>query len=321
MAYFWSTWLADALRADPVLAPLVVEIDGWQTRGRPPAQFSYLPSGTVGHHTACMCNEGHDPASCIRVILAGNASAPGPIAQLLTTLTPAGVRWNGSNCDPRVYVLAAGRANHAGAGDYRWGAPSGNGSSVGEESCGPPAEGWPPRLVEIRARVHAAILRWNGWPIDNTTIHWEYARPLGRKIDPSGPWSGQPALGRLAHWSPDVWRAEIARYLTPAPAPLPPVPVPPPPPGDDVDRILYDLQPGWFITDLGSYAQPVSIAKLPGETDTAFFKRLKGVLRVYKHAGIQLDESRGDAGVGDAFLLDRATFLPIVTKLAKASGF
>lgn len=224
MAYFWSTWLADALRADPVLAPLVVEVAGWQTRGRPPSQFSYLPSGVLDHHTACMCNVGHDPQSCINGILHGNSSAPGPIAQLLTSFTPAGVRWNGSNVDPRVYVIAAGRCNHAGAGRYRWGAPAGNGSSIGQETCGPPGV-WPDRVVEIKARVSAAILRHNGWPLDHDTTHNEYVAPVrpGAKIDPSGPWHRQPNLARLAPWNPDLWRTEIGRYML-APAPKPPTP-------------------------------------------------------------------------------------------------
>ena len=308
--YHWATWLADALRADPVLAPRVVEVDGWRTRGRPPADFSFLPSGVIDHHTACMCNVGHDPSSCVRSIMAGNSSAPGPIAQLLTSFTPAGVRWDGRNADPRVFVIAAGRCNHAGAGVYRWGAPEGNGSSIGHEVCGPPEGGWPDIVIEVRARVSAAILRRNGWPFDNVDTHNGYARPLGRKIDPSGAWRGQPNLGRLAPWNADLWRTTVAGYLAvktqiPALEGVDPM----------ADRILVDVQPGWFITDFATYAHPVE--PIPDQT----IADLVATLRVYKQHGIKLDESRGAAGIGDAFLLDRRLFLPKMERLAAISGY
>ncbi len=217
MTYFWARWLADALRSDPFVAARLVEVPGWQDRGRPPSSTSFLPTGIVDHHTACMIRTGHDPQSCVNGIVAGNSVAPGPISQLLGTFTPPGVRWNGSNPDPRIVLIAAGRANHAGVGQYRWGAPSGNGSSIGVEWCGPPADGWPDVVVELRERVDAAILRWNGWTVDQLTTHWEYATPRGRKIDQSGRWDAQPALGQLTPWAPDVWRARVAARLTPPP--------------------------------------------------------------------------------------------------------
>jgi hypothetical protein len=222
--YFWSHWLADALRSDPFIAPRVVEVPGWRERGRPPAEFSYLPSGVLCHHTACMIRRGHDPQSCINSIIAGNSVAPGPISQLLGTWTPPGVRWTGTNPDPRIVVLAAGRSNHAGSGVYPWGAPSGNGSSIGIEWCGPPEVGaWPDVVVELYERVAAALLRWNGWQVGQVTTHWEYAVPRGRKIDQSGPHPGEPQLRPLQPWNPDRWRAQIAARLAPLPPPPPPI--------------------------------------------------------------------------------------------------
>lgn len=215
MAYYWATWLADALRTDPFVAERMIELDGWKTRGRPPSQFSFLPTGIVDHHTACLMRTGHDPQNCVNGILAGNSSAPGPISQLLGTWTPLGVRWNGSNASPRIIVVAAGRSNHVGVNEYPWGAPPGNGSSIGIEWCGPSntAVPWPDEVIELRERVDACILRHNDWPVSRVTTHWETARPLGRKIDPSGPWDGETSLAWNAHWNPELWRQRIAARL------------------------------------------------------------------------------------------------------------
>jgi hypothetical protein len=230
MVYFWATWLPLALRADPVVAPKVIEVPGWQTRGRgPELGFSFLPSGIVEHHTACMIKDGHDPQWCLNGILAGNASAPGPISQLLVTFTRPGVRWTGNNPDPHVLVIAAGRANHAGSGVYPWGAPAGNGSSIGIEACGPPANGWPSSVIELREHVTAAILRWNGWSTRQVTTHWEYVQPVRpwAKIDPSGRWYAEETLGQLDHWGPQEWRDMVNVTLAPTPPPEPPPSGPP----------------------------------------------------------------------------------------------
>jgi hypothetical protein len=211
--YAWALWLEAALRADPFVAERLVVVKGWQTRGRPADQFSFLPSGVLPHHTACMCRDGHDPQNCLNTIVNGREGAPGPISQLLGTFTPFGVRWNGSNPDPRIALLAAGRSNHAGTGVYRWGAPPGNGSSIGIEWCGPPANGWPDVVVELYERVIAAILKDRGWSVNQVTTHNEYARPFGRKIDPSGAHAAEPHLKQLTPWNPDALRVRVQRRL------------------------------------------------------------------------------------------------------------
>lgn len=211
MTYVWARWVADALEARPSLRRRVVEVPGWQTRGRPPEQFSFVPSGLVCHHTACGIRVGHDPQWCADAIMRGNASTPPPIAQLLGTWTAPGTRFDGWNVDPHIIVIAAGRANHAGSGVYPWGAPSGNGSSIGIEWCGPPGEDgmWPSAVTDFYAEVVDALLAWNGWSLQQVTTHFEYGRPLGRKIDPSGPWDRERALGALVPWTADVWRARV----------------------------------------------------------------------------------------------------------------
>lgn len=231
MIYQWAHWMLPALQADPVVAPKIVVVNGWEDRGR--TNNSFAPSGMVEHHTACMARIGHDPQSCINGILAGNAAAPGPISQLLVTLTRPGVKWTGSNLDPHVVIIAAGRSNHAGSGQYNWGAPSGNGSSIGIEACGP-IDGWPSKLIDFRARVTAALLRNRNWGVHQVDTHYGYARPVGRKIDPSGAWPLQPGLRLLDPWSAPTWRSTVAVLLAPPPPKPDPKPEPPPlPKGSD----------------------------------------------------------------------------------------
>lgn len=213
MTYAWAHWLEPALRADPFVNERLVVVDGWQSRGRPASDFSFLPSGIIDHHTACMIRAGHDPRSCLNGIIAGREGAPGPISQLLGTFTPLGTRWTGDNPDPRIILIAAGRCNHAGTGIYRWGAPAGNGSSIGIEWCGPPADRWPDVVVELRERVDAAILRNRNWTVEQLDTHNGYARPKGRKIDQSGAWNAQEDLGQTEPWHADIWRGRVQTRL------------------------------------------------------------------------------------------------------------
>lgn len=252
--YAWAHWLADALRSDPFIAPRVIEVDGWQTRGRgPELGFSFLPSGILDHHTACMCRIGHDPQSCLNGILAGNGLAPPPVSQLLGTFTKPGTRWTGSNPDPHIIVVAAGRCNHAGAGVWPWGAPAGNGSAIGIEWCGPPDNGWPDIVVALREHVDAAILRWNGWTTQQLTTHWEYVQPVrpGAKIDPSGAWYAEGSLEQTEHWDPALWRDMVAITMKPPD----PEPEPPPDEEDDMDGVkVYigrDKRDGRILLSLG----------------------------------------------------------------------
>lgn len=273
MAYYWATWLYNALASDPFVKPRIVQTKSWETRGRPPSQFSFMPSGVLDHHTACMCKVGHRPDNCLSPIINGHSGVPGPISQLLGTMTPLGVAWTGTNPDPRIIIVGAGRANHAGTGTWPWGAPGGNGSAIGIEWCGPPSTQWPDVVVELRARVTAAILRHNGWPISRSTIHWEYATPQGRKIDPSGRWKREPSLGQISHWNPSLWRTEIASYLSLAPTKPPPtttpLPLPPRPASgttEGMEKMLiakYGGTPtanwgGWYSCDGGVTRKAVS---------------------------------------------------------------
>jgi hypothetical protein len=94
-------------------------------------------------------------------------------------------------------------------------------------NCGP-VDDWPDEVIDFRAHVTAALLRNRRWNVGNVDTHYSYARPIGRKIDPSGAWAGEPTLGLTQPWARNTWRSQVDRVLN-APAPPPPSPDPEPP--------------------------------------------------------------------------------------------
>lgn len=78
----------------------VVEVPGWQTRGRPQSTGDFDPVGVLCHHTAT----GKDWADqrVVDMLVKGRSDLPGPLSQL------------GLARDGTVYVVASGRCNHAG---------------------------------------------------------------------------------------------------------------------------------------------------------------------------------------------------------------
>jgi N-acetylmuramoyl-L-alanine amidase len=100
MGYNWLTWLPDALRAEGCT---VKAVDGWKNRGRPAATGSFEPYGVLWHHTAGAKTSMSNPAPSLGICINGRSDLPGPLAQVLI------------GYDGTCHVIAAGRANHAGA--------------------------------------------------------------------------------------------------------------------------------------------------------------------------------------------------------------
>src|SRR5262249_24887815 len=132
----------------------VAQQDGWRSRGR--GEMGDV-RGVICHHTAGP-SQGNMPS--LGVITNGRPDLPGPLAQL------------GLGRDGTFYVVAAGRANHAGAGTWR-GVATGNLSFIGieAENTGLPAEGWPPIQRDAYARGVAAILKRINAPVDMCCGH------------------------------------------------------------------------------------------------------------------------------------------------------
>jgi peptidoglycan hydrolase-like protein with peptidoglycan-binding domain len=143
----------------------VVEVNGWQTRG----SDAFNPRGSVDHHTAGP-RRGNAPS--LNVCINGRADLPGPLCNVLV------------GRDGTCYVVAAGRANHAGTGG--WGGLSGNASVYGveRENVGDGSEPWTLQQYDTAARVHAALVSAAGGRADLVCGHKEWAPR--RKVDAWG---------------------------------------------------------------------------------------------------------------------------------------
>jgi hypothetical protein len=169
MAYSLK-WLPSVLRKAGLK---VVEVKGWETRGR----------GDIGkirfvlcHHTATQ-QPGNAPS--LWIVRDGRPDVQGPLSQLVL------------GRDGTFYVVAAGRANHAGKGIWNKMRDVGNGMSIGIEAENnglsqiKPKEGepWPERQMVAYAKGVAALIKHLKLSVNECVGHKEYAPD--RKIDPS----------------------------------------------------------------------------------------------------------------------------------------
>jgi peptidoglycan hydrolase-like protein with peptidoglycan-binding domain len=166
---FALTWLARVL-LDAGLK--VAEQPGWKDRGR--GEIGPI-KGVMCHHTAGP-SAGNMPS--LGVVTNGRPDLPGPLAQLCL------------GRDGTYYVVAAGRCNHAGVGNWQ-GFTAGNTNFIGIEAentgfvSGPKADPWPAVQMDAYRRGVAAILtKVRANPI-MCCGHREYALPQGRKNDPT----------------------------------------------------------------------------------------------------------------------------------------
>lgn len=211
------TWLPDVLKAAGLK---VSEVDGWQNRG---ANDIGKILGVICHHTAGPGPEkGNYPS--FNTIIKGrpDIKLPGPLAQL------------GLGRDGTWIIFTAGRANHAGRGEFKditnGHLTNGNSTTIGieAENSGKSNDPWPAVQMDAYQRGVAAILTRIGKDAGFCAGHKEYARKkdgtLGRKPDPSFDMNG--------------FRAAVAAIMAgtaPAPVLIPAV-EPPAEPGGSVGR-------------------------------------------------------------------------------------
>ena len=156
------TWLPEILdRANLKFS----EVAEWRTRGR--AEMGRV-RGVMIHHTGVNAG-GNMPT--LNSLIRGRPDLRGPLANL------------GLGRDGTFYIVAAGRANHAGTGVWR-GITSGNGSFIGieVENRGTPDDRYPDVQLDALCRGVAAILKHIGAEASMVCGHKEYAP--ARKIDP-----------------------------------------------------------------------------------------------------------------------------------------
>lgn len=173
------TWLPQVLK-DAGLK--VSEVEGWQTRGE---HNIGAISGVVCHHTAGPGPQAGNYPS-FNTIIKGrpDINLPGPLAQL------------GLGRDGTWIIFTAGRANHAGFGEFKditsGHLVNGNSTTIGieAENSGKPGDPWLAVQKDAYQRGVAAILTHIGKDVSVCCGHKEYARfketrKLGRKPDPS----------------------------------------------------------------------------------------------------------------------------------------
>jgi len=166
---FSLTWLPQVLLGAGLK---VAEQPGWRTRGRGDVGPT---KGVICHHTAG-AKTGNMPS--LGVVTDGRPDLPGPLAQLCL------------GRDGTYFVVAAGRCNHAGVGNWQ-GISTGNTNFIGIEAentgfvSGPKADPWPAVQMDAYRRGVAAILKKIRANAIMCCGHKEYALPVGRKDDPT----------------------------------------------------------------------------------------------------------------------------------------
>lgn len=158
------------IRAKGVAVELVV---GWETRTTVTGGAQALAA--LWHHTAG-AKTGRAPSLATCIYGRPQDGIGGPLCQVLQTR-------EANPAEDRAIVIAAGRANHAGRG--QWGVASGNGETVGLEVEHVGTTSVPLARHEITARILAALLEAPGAARSGAAAcrHAEYALPRGRKID------------------------------------------------------------------------------------------------------------------------------------------
>lgn len=242
----------DLLRRLRKYAVPVIEIDGWQTRGK----TFYGDQGSVNHHTAGP-RAGVIPS--LSILINGRSDLPGPLCNV------------GLGRDGVARLIAAGRANHAGIGS--WHGHTGNSHHHGLEweHCGTTAEPISEALIDVAARIHAAFADGN-YAASEVCQHYEWAPQ--RKVD-----FVKPLL------DPDKFRQRVATYLQrgSAQAPKPEAPTwhMPPFPGHTIrqgERSKDVAVLKFLLTFLG-YGHGLNVkgdsAQVFGAGTTAAVKRLQ----------------------------------------------
>ncbi len=161
---FSLTWLSQVLLNAGLK---VAEQPGWQNRGR--GDVGPI-KGVICHHTAGPL-KGNMPS--LGIIINGRPDLPGPLSQLAL------------GRDGTFFVVAAGRCNHAGVGNWQ-GLTAGNTNFIGieAENTGLPNDPWPAVQMDAYRRGVAAILKKIRADAIMCAGHKEYALPHGRKDDP-----------------------------------------------------------------------------------------------------------------------------------------
>ncbi|MEO6203792.1 MAG: N-acetylmuramoyl-L-alanine amidase [Mycobacteriales bacterium] len=178
----------------------VSEVPGWRTRGRPAATGGFAPVGVLAHHTATTART--DDANVVALLVRGRSDLPGPLCHL------------GLARDGTVYVIASGRANHAGRARPSGTVAGGDGNSlyIGIEAFNDGVgEKWPAVQYDAYVRLAAALCALTGNSAETVRGHKETS--VTGKIDP--------------RFDMGAFRARVKAAMSPGARPKPPAPAKP----------------------------------------------------------------------------------------------
>lgn len=156
MTYDRLTWLLPVLRDGGLDVGVV---SGWESRGRPASTGHSGPYHAVGfHHTGTRALGAHPT---LGLVVRGRSDLPGPLCHDLLSRTG------------KVWLVAAGRANHAGLsnGSGRLNTGDGNRQIIGTEVESSGYEKLTAAQLEVIPVLAALKLRHIGEPASSTFLH------------------------------------------------------------------------------------------------------------------------------------------------------
>ena len=160
----WLTDLDKALAGAPYG---LHEVPGWRTRGARGSAMRGKPQGSIFHETATSDRAPGDLPT-LGLLVRGRSDLSGPLCHI------------GTGRSGRLYLVAAGRANHGGK-SVIW--TDANGVTIGNEveaaNLGRPLT--PPQAHAVRW-AHARLTQWYGYSVGQNRGHRESAPT--RKSDP-----------------------------------------------------------------------------------------------------------------------------------------
>lgn len=177
----------------------VIEVEGWRTRGRPESTGGFAPFGIDWHHTGAydsMTDAQNDVDYADWLAKVGRSDLPPPLCQLSIS------------AEGRVFVCAAGRANHAGKARAAGPMPAGDGNEmyVGVECMNSGKQGWPKPQYDAMVTTGAVLSKLLDCPASHNRGHVETST--------TGKWD--PGMLDL-----DTFRADIRQAMKPKPEPGP----------------------------------------------------------------------------------------------------
>lgn len=165
----------------------VVVVPGWKTRSRPSSTGNFDPVGVLCHHTAT--SKSSSVSAVLSLLVRGRSDLPGPLCHFSL------------GRDGTVYVVAAGRANHAGEAKASGTVSAGDGNAlyIGIEAMNSgTGEPWPKVQKDAYALLCAVLCKEF---THNTvkTVRGHKETSVTGKIDPT--------------FDTDTFRAHVANEL------------------------------------------------------------------------------------------------------------